>query len=226
MNSFTTAKGTELPIIMLKGKPYLGVQQRVQWFVEENDSYEISTEFLVLAEKHAVCRATVVMKDPESGNILRTVMATKSESEQGFPDFIEKCETGAIGRALALIGYGTQFAVELDEGSNRIVDSPATTVNKPGAGALQSSAAPARSPETPDAAPGEHKCPFGNMKGVPIKSMSPKEIDSSIEFIEKRMERPGAVARAFLTNLKAFKAQNTVGGASQQSLINEGDHAL
>jgi hypothetical protein len=34
-------------------------------------------------------------------------MARKRETEIGFPDYIEKAETGAIGRALALCGYGT-----------------------------------------------------------------------------------------------------------------------
>jgi hypothetical protein len=49
---------------------------------------------------------------------------TKSERAANFPDFIEKAETGAIGRALAALGYGTQFVGdELDE-AHRIVDSP------------------------------------------------------------------------------------------------------
>jgi ssDNA-binding Zn-finger/Zn-ribbon topoisomerase 1 len=46
------------------------------------------------------------------------------ESKRDFGDFIEKAETKAVGRALAMLGYGTQFAAdELDEGQ-RIVDSP------------------------------------------------------------------------------------------------------
>ena len=48
---------------------------------------------------------------------------TKSEKAVSFPDFIEKAETGAIGRALAALGYGTQFAPELNE-EHRIVDAP------------------------------------------------------------------------------------------------------
>jgi hypothetical protein len=50
---------------------------------------------------------------------------TKSESAANFPDFIEAAETGAIGRALASLGFGTQFAPELQE-QHRIVDSPVT----------------------------------------------------------------------------------------------------
>jgi len=50
--------------------------------------------------------------------------AYKSEKAASFPDYIEKCETGAIGRALAMVGYGTQFTGdELNEG-DRLADSP------------------------------------------------------------------------------------------------------
>jgi hypothetical protein len=53
------------------------------------------------------------------------VIATshKHESAAGFGDYREKAETGAIGRALALCGYGTQFAPEFDE-EERLADSP------------------------------------------------------------------------------------------------------
>ena len=62
-------------------------------------------------------RATV--KDGKGG----IATGTKSEKAASFPDYIEKAETGAIGRALAALGYGTQFAPDLDE-QHRIVDAP------------------------------------------------------------------------------------------------------
>lgn len=46
-----------------------------------------------------------------------------SESVKDFGDYIEKAETKAIGRALASLGFGTQFAPEFCEG-DRVVDSP------------------------------------------------------------------------------------------------------
>ena len=57
------------------------------------------------------------------GKLMAT--GTKKEDVKGFGDFIEKAETGSVGRALALCGFGTQFAPELDEaGGGRFADSP------------------------------------------------------------------------------------------------------
>ena len=46
---------------------------------------------------------------------VRRATAKKRETEMGFPDYIEKAETGAIGRALAMCGYGTLQAPEFDK---------------------------------------------------------------------------------------------------------------
>ena len=106
----------------IKGKQYLEVKWRLVWFREEHpagDGWGIETDAIQLTNERAVWRAEIT--DPE-GRVVAT--GTKSETPGGFSDYIEKAETGAIGRALALLGYGTQWcAGELDEGK-RIVDSP------------------------------------------------------------------------------------------------------
>lgn len=106
----------------IRGQEYLEVKWRLVWFREEHPAGEgwgIETRALELTEQRAVWRAEII--DPE-GRVVAT--GTKSETPKGFADYIEKAETGAIGRALALLGYGTQWcADELDEGE-RIVDSP------------------------------------------------------------------------------------------------------
>lgn len=115
----TTPKGTKLPLMNLKGKPYLQVAHRLIWFREEEPQAGIETQPLAMTEEYAVFQAKILRQ----GMVVAT--ATKRESKKDFPDFIEKAETGAIGRALALLGYGTQFATaDLDEGS-RLADSPA-----------------------------------------------------------------------------------------------------
>jgi len=114
-----TKAGTQLQIIKLKGKDYMMVHQRLIWFREEHPNWSIETEFVILSDKGATAKATI--KD-DAGKVIAT--AHKQENTEGFNDFMEKAETGAIGRALLLCGYGTAFAaIDLDEGE-RIVDTP------------------------------------------------------------------------------------------------------
>jgi len=119
----TTEKGTKLPLTNLKGKDYLMVAYRIQWFNEVVKSFRINTSFPVLTSEETVAQSTIEVLD-ESGKVIRTAMGTKRETKKDFSDHTEKAETGAIGRAITMLGYGTQFALaDLDEG-DRIIDSP------------------------------------------------------------------------------------------------------
>lgn len=102
----------------LKGKQYLQVMWRLVWFRDEHPLWNIDTKLEQLTENHAVFSAKIC---DENG--VQKASGYGSEGVKDFRDFIEKAETKAIGRALAMLGYGTQFAPELDEGE-RIVDSP------------------------------------------------------------------------------------------------------
>jgi hypothetical protein len=97
---------------------YLPVAARIAWFRKDHPLWSIITEVELQADKAVVMKATI--KD-----MLGTVIATarKKETEIGFPDYIEKAETGAIGRALAMCGYGTLQAPEFDE-QERLADAP------------------------------------------------------------------------------------------------------
>jgi hypothetical protein len=105
--TYTTKGGTELQLLNLRGKEYLEVKYRLVWLREEHPDYTIETEFV--SRETDSCLAKAVIRSGE-GRILAT--AHKFEDRKGFPDFLEKAETGAIGRALALIGYGTQFCAD------------------------------------------------------------------------------------------------------------------
>ena len=119
MKTFKTPKGTELQILQLKGKDYLQVAQRLVWFREDHPDWTICTEAVALDDKHAIFKAWI---QDTSGRTIAT--GHKREDQAHFGDCMEKAETGAIGRALAYCGYGTQFcADELDE-AERIVDAP------------------------------------------------------------------------------------------------------
>lgn len=134
-------------IIQLKSKQgaqdYLPVAWRLVWFREVCPTGTIDTEELVYDLDRPV-EAEVYVWDQEKRRSEKTIRkakgyaryravvtdgkggratATKSENAAEFPEFGEKAETGAVGRALAMLGYGTQFAPELNE-EHRIVDSP------------------------------------------------------------------------------------------------------
>ncbi len=121
-------------MIDLKGKDYLQVMWRLVWFREEHADWRITTQLIEHQYgDHAVFRAEI----SDSSQTLATGYG--SESIKDFRDYLEKAETKAIGRALAILGYGTQFAPELEEGE-RIVDSPVTrgkTINNPTAKDIQ-----------------------------------------------------------------------------------------
>lgn len=102
----------------LKGKKYLQVMWRLVWFRQDKPNWCIDTKLEQLTDNHAVFSAKILDEDG-----MQKASGYGSEGIKDFRDFIEKAETKAIGRALAMLGYGTQFAPELDEG-DRIVDSP------------------------------------------------------------------------------------------------------
>ena len=107
----------------LKGKDYLQVAWRLVWFRDfENGcgaDWGIETEMLEHGDDWAVFRCRITNAE---GRVIST--GHGSESRKDFGDYLEKAETKAVGRALAMLGFGTQFAAdELDEGE-RIVDSP------------------------------------------------------------------------------------------------------
>ncbi len=112
--------------ITLQGKKYLPARRRVQWFRGDHPDWTITTSIVELdwQDGHAVIRADVLN---EEGRLIASGM--KSETRKGFADFVEKAETGAIARAVAIAGYGTEDALDLDEGG--VSDSPVGRMSQP-----------------------------------------------------------------------------------------------
>lgn len=95
-----------------KGGPptdYLPVKERVHWLREEHPDADISTQVIELTDTRCVMLATVSI--PGGGS----ASAIGSEVKAAFPDYIEKADTVALGRALAILGYGIDFSDEFDE---------------------------------------------------------------------------------------------------------------
>jgi len=142
-------------------KDYLPVQWRLVWFRSAFPHGTIETEMIHLdldreteeevfvwnnekrrsekvvkrAKGFVVFKATV--RDGEGG----IATGTKTEKAASFPDYIEKAETGSIGRALAALGYGTQFTGDEWSESHRIVDSPADITRSNGTATSSNAAA-------------------------------------------------------------------------------------
>jgi hypothetical protein len=122
---------------------YLPVAQRLVWFRQACGEGTIHTELIsfdpdrettaeVYQWNDATRKSEKVTRQAKGWAMFKasvtdgrggTATAHGSEGAADFLDYIEKAETKAIGRSLALLGYGTQFAPEFDE-QHRIVDAP------------------------------------------------------------------------------------------------------
>ena len=97
---------------------YLPVAALIAWFRKEHPYWTIITQVEKWGDKAVVMKA--IIKDV-TGQFI--AMARKKGTEICFPDFIETAEPGAIGRALAMCGYGTLQAPQFDE-QERLADAP------------------------------------------------------------------------------------------------------
>lgn len=108
-------------VIRVQGnREYLPVAARLVWFRMEHPDWSIVTTpvEINLEKQYAIFSASIMNTE---GRVMAT--GTKMENVKGFGDYLEKSETGSVGRALAMCGYGTQFAPEFEEGG-RFADAP------------------------------------------------------------------------------------------------------
>jgi hypothetical protein len=68
-------------------------------------------------------RFKATIEDGEGG--LATGYGT--ETKAGFADYCERSETRALGRALVVMGFGTQFVADDLSKGERVCDAPVTT---------------------------------------------------------------------------------------------------
>lgn len=188
MTIFKTPAGTELPLLNLRGQDYLEVKYRLVWFREQKPGWAIETNPVELTASSAYFRA--VIKD-ETGRIVAT--AHKFEDKQGFSDFREKSETSAIGRALALVGFGTQFcADDLNEG-DRIVDSPIANRLQHAAKSMQPHAGDGHqvAHET-----GPYRVGFGKHAKKGLHEIPEGELADYCDYLERTAAKEGKPMRA------------------------------
>ena len=127
----------------LNGKEYLDVKWRLLWLRSEHPEAAVSTELVTHESGLALSRARVRL--PEGGE----ATGWGSETASDVPDYIEAAETKALGRALAVLGYGTQFCEDFDLSPEASTRQPAPVADAP----LASPTASGRSPEARATAP-------------------------------------------------------------------------
>jgi hypothetical protein len=115
----------------VSGRDYLEVKWRLVWFQDIHPSGSIVTELVQHQNSTAVFRASVSW---DTGDGIATRTGYGMESSDNFGDYLEKAETKAIGRALAALGFGTQFSAHEFGGEHengRIADSPVSSPKVP-----------------------------------------------------------------------------------------------
>jgi hypothetical protein len=119
-----------------RGRDYLEVKWRVVWLRSEHPDATIETELVKQSPPSArgepgiaIFRARVAL--PGAGE----ASGWGSETSTDFRDYIEKAETKALGRALAALGYGTQFCEDFtfSDAEREEAASAATGNGKPAA---------------------------------------------------------------------------------------------
>jgi hypothetical protein len=109
-----------------KGRDYLPVPARLAWLVSEHPSYSITT--LVDAEAKPIKATAHVRIYKDDGALLREATAIKVGAGAGAANTPMGVETGAVGRALGMLGFGTMQAGEDFEEDGEVMggiaDSP------------------------------------------------------------------------------------------------------
>jgi hypothetical protein len=108
---------------MQGGKMYLPAAYRIVWFRDElGDDWGIRTELVEGGHEAGFATVHAEVLNPD-GRVIAS--GHKTEAKSDFPaGWVEKAESGAVARALALLGFGTQFTPELDDDGYRPADSP------------------------------------------------------------------------------------------------------
>jgi len=108
------------------GKDYLEVKWRVMWLRHEHPDARMTTEIVQHNEEGGFALFRAEVEIPGGGK----ATGWGSETVRDFHDYIEAAETKAVGRALAALGYGTQFCHDFDFSANarpgtaQVVDAP------------------------------------------------------------------------------------------------------
>lgn len=136
--------------VNIHGKEYETVASRVARFRHDHPEWAIFTKIIEVTENRVIMKAEIhkygAVKDENGKDVIKwTSIATghaeevRAASTINKTSALENCETSAIGRALACLGYiGTEFASAdevagaiIQQGEGRVADPKHWTNKKP-----------------------------------------------------------------------------------------------
>lgn len=109
----------------IKGQDYLEVKWRLAWLRAEEPDAKLETRMELFDGDRAIFSARAELP----GGAVGTGFGSCTAGE--FGNFIEKAETKAIGRALASLGFGTQFTEDFSDGPEVLADAPVSRNQQP-----------------------------------------------------------------------------------------------
>lgn len=229
-------------LTQLKGKDYLEVKYRLQWFHEATSA---KAGYVTVETSHEVGKAATFFTVAWNGEgeewrafkargieievCGRVATGEGSETKQDFNDYYEKAATKSLGRALAGLGFGTQFAPELEEGERegekRVVDSPVQRQESKPTQAQTSK--PAQQPQKPQAA----KAPAQPAKQPLTKTLEQRKNELKAGFaalgyvgtawVEQAVQATGQTKEHLAVN--GFSVDDLAKTAERLRLLQEGE---
>src|SRR4051812_8851397 len=124
-------------LMQIDGRDYLEVKWRLVWLRTEFPTARVSTRMVKHEDGFALFRAQVTLPNGASAT------GWGSETSHDFADYIEAAETKALGRALAALGFGTQFTRDYDFAEAAALNAPRQVGDSPGGPPQAGAAGPA-----------------------------------------------------------------------------------
>jgi hypothetical protein len=195
---------------------YLEVKWRLVMFREKYPHGVITTEEICVDLERGYARYKAIVADGEGGQ----ATGYGTETQADFADFCERAETRALGRALAVLGFGTQFVgQDLTEGDH-VADAPVASTNgqAPSPMTAAGSTAEADVPDFPppvptDQAPPPMTIPAGlPCAGQAITTLKPVQLRMLLSKVDQLAAEQGRHWQPVLEALAAERAARLQAG--------------